>query len=47
MSYCSDLEIITNEKTPKAFAEGVVVDYGICKFKQKILADCISRYEIH
>lgn len=45
MVYCVDVETPKAGDSAKPFAKGLVVDYGICKFKQKVLADCISKYE--
>lgn len=30
---------------PKVYGKGLTIDYGICKFKQRVLADCINKYE--
>lgn len=38
-------EIVPNEKNPKAFAKGLLIDYLICKYKQAVLAKCITDYE--
>lgn len=45
MEYCYDLKEVAPSTAVKPFTKGVVIDYGICKFKQKVLADCITQYE--
>jgi len=45
MEYCVDIQPPIAGSSAKPFAKGVVIDYGICKFKQKVLADCINKYE--
>jgi len=45
MIYCVDIAPATEGMAVKPFTKGLVVDYGICKFKQRVLADCINKYE--
>lgn len=45
MTYCVDIAPATEGMAVKPFTKGLVVDYGICKFKQRVLADCINKYE--
>ncbi len=42
---CTDVETPVKGQDIKPLYKGLIVDYGVCKFKQRILKDCIERYE--
>lgn len=45
MTYCDQIEEPTNEARPKTFAKGLVIDYGVCAFKHRVVVDCVRKYE--
>lgn len=32
-------------KNVKMYAKGLTIDYLVCQYKQRVLAECISKYE--
>ena len=42
---CPEIEEPTKGSDVKPLYKGLIVDYGVCAFKQLILADCINKYE--
>lgn len=48
MEVCKDIDVLDSVEDAKfkAWTKGTLVDYKVCKLKQAILADCITRYNM-
>lgn len=45
MVECDPIKEVNLSTAVKPFAVDLIGNYGVCKFKQKVLADCITQYE--